>query len=262
VRTLTVTDTDDRAAWRAAERELLAAAIADAATADYAVIRALAALADDTTERLARFTGMGRQFVVEVRRRAAGEGATAVLANPPSVAERILEAATGQIVARGRREVAMLDVCAEARIPRRTLYNAYRSSAVLLRTCQRRGQTRWRARFEQRVLRRCAGARERLFAVVDEVDDWVASPRFHADVLLCARPSFAGALRDDDLREHLAEIERFATGLAARARIAVPHEFGAFLATSVAGASAWYDRREAARGASIAFVERLIEGRR
>jgi AcrR family transcriptional regulator len=259
VRTLTVTDTDERVgALRAGDHELLAAAIADSATADYAVIRALTALGEDTTERLARFTGMGRQFIVEVRRRVGADGVAALLGDAPNVCERILEAATAQIVRRGRREVAMLDLCAEARIPRRTLYNLYSSSAEVIQTCQRRAQTIWRARFEQRVLRSTTAARHRLFAVVDVVDAWVGSERFRADLLLCARPSFAGELREDDLREHLAEIERFATALAAAARLAAPHEFGAFVATSVAGASAWFDRRAAARTASVAFVERML----
>jgi AcrR family transcriptional regulator len=263
VRTLTVTDTGERTgAPRAGERELLAAAIVDPATPDYAVVRALTALGDDSNERLARFTGMGRQFVVEVRRRAARDGAAAMLADAPSVSERILESATEQIVRSGRRDVEMRALCAEARVPRRTLYNLHSSSSDLVQTCQRRAQTIWRARFEQRVLRSGTGARERLFAVVGEIDEWVGSERFRADLLLVARPSLASELRDDDLREHLAEIERFATALAADARIAAPREFGAFVATSVAGASAWFDRRAAARTASVAFVERSIGGAR
>jgi len=254
-----VTDTGERlGAWRAGERDLLAAAIVDPATPDYAVVRALTALGEESNERLARLTGMGREFVVEVRRRAARDGAGAVLADAPSVCERILESAVEQIVRSGRREVEMSAVCAEARVPRRTLYNLYRSSADLVQTCQRRAQTIWRARFEQRVLRSGADARQRLFAVVDVIDAWVGSERFRADLLLVAPPSLASELRADDLREHLAEIERFATALANDALIAAPHEFGAFVATSVAGASAWFDRRAAARTASVAFVERSI----
>jgi AcrR family transcriptional regulator len=155
----------------------------------------------------------------------------------------------------------MSALCAEARVPRRTLYRLYSSSADVVQTCQRRAQTIWRARFEQRVLRRGADPRERLFGVVDLIDEWVGSERFRADLLLVARPSLASELRDDDLREHLAEIERFATALAADAQVAAPHEFGAFVATSVAGASAWFDRRAAARTASVAFVERAVGAR-
>ncbi|MBV8367583.1 MAG: TetR/AcrR family transcriptional regulator [Candidatus Eremiobacteraeota bacterium] len=252
-----MTDTGERlGASCAGERDVLAAAIADPATPDYAVVRALAALGGESNERLARFTGMGREFVVEVRRRAACDGAAAVLAGAPSVCERILESATEQIVASGRRDVEMRALCAAARVPRRTLYNLYSSSTDLVQTCQRRAQTIWRARFEQRVVRSSTDARGRLFAVVDAIDAWVGSTRFRADLLLVARPSLASELRDDDLREHLAEIERFATALAADARVRGPHAFGAFVATSVAGASAWFDRRAAARTASVAFVER------
>ena len=257
-----MTDTGERlGAWRAGEYDLLAAAIVDPATPDYAVVRALTALGDESHERLARFTGMGRQFVVEVRRRAARDGAAVLLADAPSVGERILESATEQILRSGRRDVEMCTVCADARVPRRTLYNLYSSSGELVQTCQRRAQTIWRARFEQRVLRSGTSGRERLFAVVDVIDAWVGSERFRADLLLVARPSLASELREDDLREHLAEIERFATALAADARSAAPHEFGAFVATSVAGASAWFDRRAAARTASVAFVERSIGAR-
>jgi hypothetical protein len=49
--------------------------------------------------------------------------------------------------------------------------------------------------------------------------------------------------------------------LAADARIAAPNAFGAFVATSVAGAAAWFDRRDAARAASTDFVEHLMERR-
>ncbi len=94
------------------------------------------------------------------------------------------------------------------------------------------------------------------------LDAWVGSERFRRDQALSARPSFAPELREDDLRDHLAEIERFANGLATAAQLRAPDEFGAFVTTLVAGAAAWFDRREAARAASIAVVERLVAQRR
>jgi AcrR family transcriptional regulator len=240
----------------AEDRALLAAVITDPGMPDYLTIRALAALADD--ERVARLSAMGRQFVADVRRRAREDGAAALLAHAPSVLERVLETATRQLVRDAPHGLTMRTVSREAGIPRRTLYNLYASSDELVDACRRRAQTIWRARFEQTVLDGDPQPARRLLGVIEAIDAWVRSARFRDDEALRARPSFANDVRADDLREHLAEIDRFATALAADARVAAPHAFGAFVATVVAGASAWFDRRAAARTASIAFVERLI----
>lgn len=238
------------------ERARLAAAIADFATPDYAVIRALAASSDD--ERVARLTAMGRPFVAGAHRRVREAGAAALLADPVTAHERVLESATRQLVCGGTRGLTMWSVSREAGIPRRTLYNLYATSGELVEACRRRAQTIWRARFEHQVLGADARAARRLLGVVEAIDAWVASERFRDDQALRARPSFAADVRADDLREHLAEIDRFATALAVDAGIAAPHAFGAFVATTVAGATGWFDRRGVARAASIGYVERLI----
>jgi AcrR family transcriptional regulator len=245
------TQLDDR------ERAVLAAAVAGWSTADYVAVRALTALSDEPQDRLARFTAMGRDYVADVRRRAHEAGAEALLRAEMSADERILETATHQIFQPGWRELTMSAVSDRTGIPRRTLYNKYPTCPELIDACRRRGQTIWRARFEQRVLGATPSAPERLFATVDVVAEWVVSERFRRDQALHARPSLAEQLHDDGLREHLAEIDRFATGLAVAAELRAPHEFGAFVATVVAGAGAWFDRREAARAASVAVVERL-----
>ena len=246
----------------AGEREILGAALACAATADYAAVRALAALSEDGHDRVARLTAMGREFVVEVRRRAREDGARALLAAELSDDERILEAATHQIVQPGPRELTLSTVSDETGIPLRTLYNKGMSSGELVAMCRRRGQTIWRARFEQRVLRAVATAHERLFAGVDAIAEWARSERFRCDQMLRARPSFAPGVRDDALREHLAEIDRFATFLAVEAGLREPDRYGALLATLVAGAVAWFDRCDAAHAAAIAAVERMAESAR
>lgn len=242
------------------ERERLAAALRGWSTADFVAVRALTALGDDSPERAARFTAMGRTFVTDVRRRVRELGADVLLSVPPSAGERVLEAATDQIVQPGPRELTMRTVADRAGVPRRTLYNMYAASGELVEACRRRGQTIWRARFEQRVVAGPDDPQARLFALVGELDAWVGSERFRRDQTLLARPSFAPELREDDLREHLAEIERFATALAIAARLPAPREFGAFVTTTIAGAAAWFDRREAARAASIAAVERFVAG--
>ncbi|MDB5028123.1 MAG: hypothetical protein JWO66_1812 [Candidatus Eremiobacteraeota bacterium] len=239
-------------------RERLEAAIVDWGTPDYVTVRAVVALSDDAPERLARFTAMGREFVVDVRKRAAEGGVAALLADPPSIGERVLEAATDSIAGSGSRSSTMRTVSDATAIPMRTLYNTYESGAELVAMCRRRSQTIWRARFEQRVLASTTDALGRLFSIVDALEAWVASPRFGRDQALRARPTFASRIRDDDLREHLAEIDRFATALASAAGIDAPHEFGAFVATLVDGAAGWFDRREAAHAASVAVVQRFV----
>ena len=108
------------------------------------------------------------------------------------------------------------------------------------------------------MLRAASVPRQRLIAAVETVAEWVASEYFRGDQLLRARPSFALELRDDALREHLAEIDRFATALATDAEMPAAREYGAFVTTLVAGAAAWFDRREAGRAASVSAVERMI----
>lgn len=240
------------------ERELLGAVLACWNTADYAAVRALAVLSEAGHDRVARLTAMGREFVVGVRHHAREAGARALLAAELSDEERILEAATHQIVQPGPRELTLSTVSDETGIPLRTLYNRGMASGELVEMCRRRGQTIWRARFEQRVLRAASVPRERLIAAVETVAEWVGSEYFRGDQLLRARPSFALEVRDDALREHLAEIDRFATALATDAEMPAAREYGAFVATLVAGAAAWFDRREAARAASVAAVERMI----
>ncbi|HEX3464356.1 MAG TPA: hypothetical protein VHS78_09950 [Candidatus Elarobacter sp.] len=244
------------------EREILGAALACRGTADYVAVRALIALSEDAHERIARLTAMRREFVVGVRQRVREDGARALLAAEPIDEERVLEAATDQIVQPGPRELTLSTVSDVTGIPLRTLYNKGMASSELVEMCRRRGQTVWRASFEQRVLRATAAPRGRLFAAVDEIAEWVRGERFRRDQLLRARPSFAPELRDDALREHVAEIDRFAAALAADGGVRAPEEYAAFLATLVAGAAAWFDRVEAARAASIGAVEGMIEGAR
>jgi hypothetical protein len=244
------------------ELEQLAAVIADWTTPDYVSIRAIAAAGADPEDRAARVTAMGREFVIDARRRARSDGVRALLNAPPTTHERVLENATRQLAAPGaRKPLNVQRLSRETGIPRRTVYNLY-SANELATACRRRAQTIWRAHFEQSVLATGADAKRRLFAVIDAIDAWVASDRFRTDQRLCASASFSDRLRDDDLREHLTEIERFATGLASAAHLASPGTFGAFVATSVAGAAAWFDRRAAARAASIGFVERELARRR
>jgi AcrR family transcriptional regulator len=250
--------TGDIDVLRAEERDRLAAALADWGTADYVTVRALTALSDEGEHRVGRLTAMGRQFVADLRRRVRGEGIRGLLDDAPCLRERILEAASRQIVQAGRRTVTVGMVSSEAGIPRRTLYNLYASSDELADACRRRNHTAWRAHFEQRVLGASAIPLERLPAVVDALDEWVGSPRFRGDEALRAPPSFADELRDDDLREHLAEIERFATALAVAAQLGAAPEFAAFVVTCVAGATGWFDRRAAARAAALACVERFM----
>jgi AcrR family transcriptional regulator len=242
------------------ERALLAAVLADWSALDYVTVRAVVVAAADADERVARLTAMGREFVAEARRCARYDGVAALLAAAPNAHERILENATRQLVAAGRDRLTMQRVSRDTGIPRRTLYHLY-SGSELAAACRRRAQTVWRAHFEHGVLAASTDPKRRLFAVIEALDAWAGSARFRADQVLCARASFGDRPRDDDLRVHLAEIERFATRLATAARLAAPDAFGAFVATSVAGAAAWFDRRASARAAGIDVVERALARR-
>ena len=243
-------------------RERFAAVLADRALPDYVSIRAIVALAGERDDRLARVTAMGREFVTEVRRRVRAGEASALLVEAPNQLERILESATRQIVAcEGRRLPAIQALARDTDIPRRTLCKMF-SARELDAACRRRAQTVWRARFEYAVLAATNDPKRRLLAVIDTFDAWVGSNGFRADLALSVRPSVSGRLQDDDVREHLAEVDRFASALGSAARLTSPSTFAAFVATNVAGAAAWYDRRAATHAASIAFVEHEVARRR
>jgi AcrR family transcriptional regulator len=251
--------TGDIDVLRAEERARLAAALADWGTPDYLAVRALTALSADGDHRVGRLTAMGRQFAADLRRRAREPGGVAgLLDDAPCLRERILEAASTQIVHADTRTVTVGTVSRETGIPRRTVYNLYASSEELAQACRRRNHTVWRAHFEQRVLSASAAPRERLPAVFATVDEWVGSARFRGDEALRAPATFADELRDDDLREHLAEIERFATALAFAAKLGAPAVFAAFVVTCVAGAIGWLDRRGSARDAALACAQRFM----
>ena len=249
--------TGDTDVLRAEERGRLAAVLADWGTTDYLTVRALTALSAEGDHRVGRLTAMGRQFVADLRRRVREAGVEAMLDDPPCLRERVLETASRLIAQAGGGTVTVGAVSRDAAVPRRTVYNLYASSEELADACRRRNHTVWRAHFEQRILGASAIPRERLPAVVDALDEWVASARFRGDEALRAAASFADELRDDDLREHLAEIERFATGLAVGAELAAAAEFASFVVTCVAGAVGWYDRRVPARAAALACAERF-----
>ena len=249
-------------ATAAAERERFAAVLADSQAPDYVRIRAIIALADERDDRIGRLTAMGRDFVTDVRRRVRTGDAGALLAEAPNRVEQILESATQQIVGcDGRRLPSIQALSRDTGIPRRTLCSNH-SAVELDAACRRRAHAVWRARFAFAVLAATNDPKRRLFALVDVLDAWVGSPRFRADQALCARPSVSERLQDDDVREHLAEIDRFAKALGVAAHLATPSVFAAVVATSVAGAAAWYDRRAAARAFSIALVEREVARRR
>jgi AcrR family transcriptional regulator len=229
-------------------------ALGDESTPTYVAVRALIALSGENNERLARATAMGRKFVAAVRRRVAEGRAASLLTEKPSAIERVLDAATAQLVASGRAELAIGGVAAAADIPRRTLYRLY-GADELIDACQRRATTVWRARFQRRVERADVSDAERVFVVVDAIADWVGSERFRDDQVL--RPLLSAEARGDELREHITAIARFSTGIAQRAQIAEPHGFGIFVAMSVIGAAAWIDRPDESHAAAIAVVERM-----
>jgi AcrR family transcriptional regulator len=236
------------------DAQMLDAVLADETVPYHVAVRAMIAGVGETNERLARMTAMRREFVAGIRRRAAAGGARAVLQEPPTAVERVLDAATAHIVAAGRPQIAIGDVVAAVGIPRRTLYRSYARDG-LVDACQRRATTLWRARFVRRIETAETTDAERVFVVLDAIADWVGSSRFADDQLLQV-PAAADA-RGDDLREHVSIIERFAAGVAERAQSEASRAFGIYVATSVLGAAACLGRRDEAHAAAVATVERL-----
>ncbi|HZO92837.1 MAG TPA: hypothetical protein VFB22_03630 [Candidatus Baltobacteraceae bacterium] len=239
-----------------AQRAVLQAAIGSPETPDYALIRAVAALDDGETRRMGRLTAMGRPFVTGARRTIRERGASALLDDPPSPQERLLDVATARIRA-GHADFAMREIEREAEIPHRTVYNAYTKTA-LVQACRRRAQTVWRTRYERRVLLAHQDPARRPVTAIDLILAWVGSAQFAGDQALRIRPDFTRERRDDDLREHIDELVRFGTTIADEAEMLLPEQYGVYLAATVEGAAAWFDRRSAGYAAAIMMVETLL----
>jgi AcrR family transcriptional regulator len=241
----------DSRALSSAERTALEAAIVAETTPDYVVVRALIALGEETPDRLARVTAMGREFVTGARRYVHAGRAVELLRKRPSSTERLMEAATERLIATGGREISIADVAGAVGIARRSLHRRY-SSRTLIDACRRRALTIWRSRFVRHIRNTCDDPVDRLFCVVDVLAAWTASERFRVDLTLW--PTLSGDASGDDLREHLDAVARFGTQLAEEAVVANARAFGAFVATNVAGAAAWRDRPDEAYAAAVAFV--------
>lgn len=245
---------DARALTRAEREDLVAAIVADT-TADYVVVRALIALGEDAPERLARATGMGREFVAHVRWHVEAGRVSELLRKRPNVAERLMEAATANIVASGGRELSIAEVALAVGIARRTLHRQY-TARSLSEASRRRAMTIWRCRLVHRVRVAHADAAQRLFGVIDALVAWSAADRFRSDLVLW--PKLSADQEGEDLRDHLAAIARFTTSLAEEAAAADPRALGAFVALNVAGAAAWLDHADGARDAALAFIARTV----
>lgn len=241
----------DARALSSAERTGLEAAIVAETTPDFLVIRALVALGEETPERLARVTGMGREFVAEMRRYVLRGRTLDVLRTRPNSTERLMEAATERLRATGGREISIAELASAVGIARRSLHRRY-SSRTLGEACRRRAATIWRARFVGNVRNAREEPTRLLFRAIDALAAWTASERFRLDLALW--PAFAGDSAGDDLREHIDAIARFGTQLAQDAAVTNAPAIGAFLAVNVAGAATWLDRREEAYAGAIAFV--------
>ena len=158
--------------------------------------------------------------------------------------------------------VTMQRLSRDSGIPRRTLYNLY-AARELDAACRRRAQTVWRARFEHAR----AGRDGRSEAAAVRGDR-----RARRVGRIGPVPRRSGAVRapvrSPSGRRTTTCASTLPRSTASRRSWQPPRgshrpsAFAAFVATSVAGAAAWYDRRAAARAASIVFVEREIARRR
>jgi len=242
--------TGDARALSSAERKELEDAIVAGATPDHLVVRALIALGAEPPERLARSTAMDREFIAAVRGYVDAGRIAALMERRMNASERLLETATARLVAGGG-ELSIAEVARDAGIARRTLHRRYTAPELIV-ACRRRAMTVWRTRFVHRVLAGDGAPEHRLFRTVDVLAEWVASERFRAEFALWT--ALSNTPQGDDLRDHLEAIATFAERLAQHSGLGDPAGFGAFVATSAAGASAWFDRRDAARAAANAYV--------
>jgi AcrR family transcriptional regulator len=153
--------------------------------------------------------------------------------------ERILHAADELFYRRGVRNVGIDEIIAVAGVAKASLYKHFESKDALVAEYLRQRNARWLAWFVEAVERSADDPRERLLAVFQILEEWLAGPDFRG----CAFQNAAVELADRRHEGHAAAlankqaVRAYLKELAARAGLRDPAAVSEELAVLAEGAT-------------------------
>jgi AcrR family transcriptional regulator len=98
---------------------------------------------------------------------------------PGGKRDQLIDTALRLFAQHGYRATGIDTILAEAGVAKMTLYHHFKSKDDLIVAALERRDTEWRAWFTNRVDKRAATPRERLFAVFEVLEEWFRNGEYH-----------------------------------------------------------------------------------
>ena len=178
--------------------------------------------------------------------------------------DHLIETALELFYREGFHATGIDKILAESGVAKMTLYKHFRSKDELILAALRRRDERFRNWFMRAVESRAATPRERLVAVFDVLDEWLAGQDFHGCMFINAAAEYGRA--DDPIHslagEHKRLVKAFIQKLAEAAGAADPEALASVLALLAEGAivmAAVAGERDAAKRARQAAATLVAE---
>lgn len=154
--------------------------------------------------------------------------------------ERILDAAAKLFVRDGFHATGIDTIVTEADVAKMTLYKHFESKDALIVEVLRRGDEKWRARFEAKVEQLAQTPEQRLLAVFDALQDWFEEDDFYGCTFINASAEYS-MQRDNNkvlqvAEDHSNRVGEFIYGLAVAANAKDPKQLATHLGLLVEGA--------------------------
>jgi AcrR family transcriptional regulator len=183
---------------------------------------------------------------------------------PGSKRDQLIDTALKLFARHGYRATGIDTILKEAGIAKMTLYHHFKSKDELIEAALRRRDQEWRAWFKAKVEQRAAGARARLLAIFDVLEEWFRRKDYHG----CSFSRAATEYRDprhaihELAAEHKRIVHGYVTSLAAEAGANEPAKLADQLCVLVDGAvinMEVFHKPAVARSAKTA-AEQLVRG--
>lgn len=154
--------------------------------------------------------------------------------------ERILDAAAKLFVRDGFHATGIDTIVTEADVAKMTLYKHFESKDALIVEVLRRGDEKWRARFEAKVEQLAQTPEQRLLAVFDALQDWFEEDDFYGCTFINASAEYS-MQRDNNkvlqvAEDHSNRVGEFIYGLAVAANAKDPKQLATHLGLLMEGA--------------------------
>ncbi|MFQ5775704.1 MAG: TetR/AcrR family transcriptional regulator [Kiloniellaceae bacterium] len=152
--------------------------------------------------------------------------------------DKLIDTALALFDRKGYHATGIDRILAEAGVAKMTLYKHFGSKDELILAALRRRDARWRQWFKEAVESRAEAPRERLLAVFDALEEWLAGPDFHGCMFVKAASEYCA--HDDPIHAAAAEHHRHVLSdlreLAAAAGAARPAKLARELMLLIEGA--------------------------